>query len=389
MWKRTLSQSLHRTRGKPSLLPAPFPSTSTANDHLLLTKHKQVGGAGEAAVADAAAQVKLAKAAAAVVNPRVIFPWRHEDYPLPRLINGSDEYVAQGGKFGPGMPYLDKMHESIVTHFTGNQMGTPWYKIPFNGWKQDLAESSSWAFSQAVAGMLANNYRIPFEDIRQDDEDGEFDVNLPKHTMTTQSLYRDDGEEDVFPELEYMVEEKLRALYQSAHEFGRDQMQIELQMKPTGAWLLGSFMVPFLTREKVKAEPALKTTYRDIYARILEEEDNLGREISFFEIGKLVSHEIRLLGRDQAELLDDHMSLKSTIVAQVLIECDEIFSVTDLTTGKIIQGDGELRRVPHVVRLEVVVDTQKEYGKRGSHNELGSWQITDWDDLLEGNIWYL
>jgi hypothetical protein len=133
----------------------------------------------------------------------------------------------------------------------------------------------------------------------------------------------------------------------------------------------------------------LKTTYNDIYARLLEEEESLGREISFFEIGKFVSHEIRLLGRDQAELLDEHMSLESTIVAQVLIECDEIFSVTDLTTGKIIQGDGELRRVPHVVRLEVVVDTQKKYGERGSHNELGSWQITDWDDLLDGNIWYL
>jgi len=358
---------LCRTRsGASSVL---LPPLSAANyDHLLLSRHNQVGEASDA-VADTVWQGKLPKSTATVINPRAVFPWRHEDYPLPRLIPGSEECVAQGGTYGPGFPYLEKHLQFVVTHFAASQLGTPWYQLLFNGWKQDLAASSSWAFSQAVAGLLANTYRIPFDDIRQDDdEDGDFDVDLSGHTMTTDSLLQTE-EDEIFPELEYMVEEKLRTLYQSAHEHGRDQLQIKLQMKPTSSWFLGAYMVPFLTRETVKKTPALKNTYKNMWAELSEEEQKLDRDLSLIEIGKFTVDKFRLLARDQAELLDDHVSLKSTIVAQVLVECDEVFYVKDLKTGKIIQGDGEVRKVSHLVRLEVVVDAQKAYGKPGAHME--------------------
>ena len=99
---------------------------------------------------------------------------------------------------------------------------------------------------------------------------------------------------------------------------------------------------------------------------------------------------------------DDGWRMPSTVICQVLLECDEIFWVKDLATGTILQGglpppseeeDGgtsssSFRRVVHLVRFEMVVDVTKR--RRNwilpFDMKLGRWQITDIDDHLKGNL---
>lgn len=97
------------------------------------------------------------------------------------------------------------------------------------------------------------------------------------------------------------------------------------------------------------------------------------------------------MASERVKVYDDYATFEHTVIMQVLVECDEVFSVTDLNNGKILQGhgDGKIRSIPHVVRLEAVLEVRKD--NEGSQEEwvLGKWQITDWDDLLEGNIWFV
>jgi hypothetical protein len=252
-----------------------------------------------------------------------------------------------------------------------------------NGWKQELADSSAWAFSQAVAGMISNVYEIPFSDVRPDD--GAFDVDL-NHSLNKPS----DRLEEEFPNVQYMMEDNLRTLYESAHENGRDQLQIVLQMKPVDTALLSLLYIPFLTRDKVNRDPELQNYYPGVISRSEE-----FHESGFYTKGwRSFAEGIRELGRSQAELHNDHVLTESTTIAQVLVWCDEIFCVTDLASGEVLQGhgDGKVRRVPHVVRLEMVVRHKYPLvdgkSQTPSTPHLGNWVITDWDDLLEGNIWY-
>jgi hypothetical protein len=76
--------------------------------------------------------------------------------------------------------------------------------------------------------------------------------------------------------------------------------------------------------------------------------------------------------------------MQMTIVAQVAVQCDEVFLVKDLESDTVLQGDanGEMTDVTHLVRFEIVVDIDSQTGK----SEIGRWKITDWDDLLDGNV---
>lgn len=85
------------------------------------------------------------------------------------------------------------------------------------------------------------------------------------------------------------------------------------------------------------------------------------------------------------DLINNYYSTQLRIVAQVLVRCKEVFCIKDCDTGEIIQGynDAMPRDVPHLVRFEMVVRESSYEGL-----EIGRWQIVDWDDLLEGNIFF-
>lgn len=179
-----------------------------------------------------------------------------------------------------------------------------------------------------------------------------------------------------------MVEEKLRKLYESAHEFGRDQMRIHLQTQPISCKLVSLMVIPFITRGAVKDDPCLRHMLRKWYEGIENEIDLMNA----FHRGKDSAEK---MAKTRLKYHGDHATLDSTVIAQVLVTCEEIFAVTDADTGALVQGNGDKQIVPHLVRLEMVVEQKIYASGRSNEFTVGSWQIVDWDDLLGGNVWFL
>ena len=161
-------------------------------------------------------------------------------------------------------------------------------------------------------------------------------------------------------------------------------MEINLQSKPKEARLQSLFVFPFLTRKEVEDHLHLKHSYRNIVKAIQTKTMEAGRELNFYEIGNVVAEELDHLSAKQMGR-NSSGNMQITIMAQVSIQCDEVFKVVDTEIGDVVQGDkdGKVNDVTHLVRFEMVVDLTKE-----GEVQLGTWQITDWDDLLDGNMFF-
>jgi hypothetical protein len=87
-----------------------------------------------------------------------LFPWRHSEEVLPRLIPGSQEFEEQGYLLGGNVFSSNPTFDNYAT--AKFFLDVPWYKmIFFKDWQDDLAESMSWAFAQGTAGIMSNVYR--------------------------------------------------------------------------------------------------------------------------------------------------------------------------------------------------------------------------------------
>lgn len=352
---------------------------------------------------------------------------------------------------GPSMPPLNKFLRGLMYLNAAAHMNVPAWKIILfrRAWEDELASRLGWAFGQGVAGLLADTYRVPVDHIlsppkgegeNNDNKTGEekepFSVNFdhlfdptspPSTPSTSDDEYSDetfpavddkinsdkvssspietghenknDGEtkgekkendereeesKDDHPDVSYMLEQKLRTLYSSAREHGKKLFRIKLCTQPVSAQIESLFLVPFLTREHVEETPALRHSYRNILRHLESKQRELGRPLGKGEIAMEIGSELESLATKMA---DDEGYVESTVVAQVSVRCREIFSVTDVEKGEIIQGDPKelVNDVVHLVRFEMVVGLSLD-GK--IENQEGSWQITDWDDLLAGNVWF-
>ena len=89
----------------------------------------------------------------------ILFPWRHQEECIPRVIPGTPEHATKGNllsstKMTPGNSTLNAYATAYMF------LDVPLYElIFFNSWKAELTESISWAFCQGVAGILSNLYR--------------------------------------------------------------------------------------------------------------------------------------------------------------------------------------------------------------------------------------
>jgi len=190
----------------------------------------------------------------------------------------------------------------------------------------------------------------------------------------------------------HMLESNLISLYRSAHTCGKHKLQIKLRSRPISAEIQSLFVLPFLTRKEVEDNVALKHSYRNIIKALHQANEERtvgnGRELNFFEMGNIVAGKLDEMSEQQMKRrgTDDGI-MQLTVVAQVAIACDEVFVVRDRDTGDVVQGDANevVNEVTHLVRFEIVVDMDSENGTV----EIGSWQITDWDDLLDGNTWFV
>lgn len=161
------------------------------------------------------------------------------------------------------------------------------------------------------------------------------------------------------------MEAKLFNLFADARKSGKDQMQVYLSCKPIHAELHSLHVLPGLNRSLLKSHPRL--------LREIEQEMSDGKA----EAGDRL-HQVDRVIKETGKC-------ESTMFAEIFIWCDEVFKVTDLQTGKVVQGydDGKVREVLHGVRMERNVMTT------GNQNhKLGNWIITDIDDLLDGNRWF-
>ncbi len=179
-----------------------------------------------------------------------------------------------------------------------------------------------------------------------------------------------------------MLEQNLISLYKSAHEHMKHKLRINLQSTPTSATIMNLMLIPFLTREEVRQKPALRHAFRDIEKGLRQIEVERGSKLSIFEVWDHLAQGLDQLAHKQMRRqIDKNMqgNMLVTVIAQVAINCNELFQVVDIETGECLQGDpdGQMKEVTHLVRFEIVVD---------SDGNIGTWQITDWDDLLDGNM---
>ena len=386
-----------------------------------------VGGGGPAALdadddtadttsAAAAAEALLAEEAAAKATttakpPQPLFPWRHETSKnlLPRLVKGTPEWQYHVGFRARVQDFMAK-----------KLLGVPWWhKWMGWDWRPERAESASYAFSQGVAGIVSNVYRIPFNDLITEEEESSgmrqtLDFRYPMPPLASPILPnveiersdapsspsppdnatgvtgnrahdRDDdcdsppSPEDCCPGIDQMLDEPLRKLFQSAHEHGKNRLQIRLQMTPTSRRVVVSiFCLPFVTRQDAERDPALAGRVRDMFRGLLS-------------TGERPISQINILEYTQERLAQDRANLRTTVELQVLVECDEIFQVVDRETGQVLQGstDGAVRQVWHLVRLETTTTfTPSTTFPYLPQVDVGNWIITDIDDLLGPKKWY-
>lgn len=348
---------------------------------------------------------------------RSLFPWRHSTDPLPRLIPNTMEFETEGAYMGPGLPEVfPATHQLFRAVMWANGLGFlgsstyQYFTI-----HKELEEAFLYSFCVGVQGVLNDTYHMDTEskddesnvekeeeeekEDLQGDNDNEpsipnkiqFDqiVNPPAPLFDSDSSTTSAGDHtrniedfDCSP----MLEPHLINLYKSAHEHAKSKLSIQLQSQPHSAKLMNLFAVPFLTREEVQRKPALRHCFRSIVKDIHKQGLERGRRLNAvecFKVGMLSLNEMA----DKQYARNGEEKMQATVIAQVEIQCDEIFCVKDVDSGKVIQGDadGKVNDVTHLCRFEIVVDICPLSGEI----ELGHWQITDWDDLLDGNIWFL
>ncbi|KAG7337062.1 hypothetical protein IV203_008194 [Nitzschia inconspicua] len=332
----------------------------------------------------------LLKAPYQKVSQPGLFPWRHEEEPLPRLIPGTPDYETKGFLLGGNILSSSPNMDALATEYLF--LKVPWYNLLFfrRAWEADLVESMQWAFFQAVPAMLSNTFTVPFDKlVSSGDDTVEFSHeskrlvdDIPNGEQDKEEVQKQERPTGVTSQkaVERMVHPDLLQLYHTAREFGTESLRVRLEMKSTNEppVLVNLFAFPFLSRSNHKKR-------KKKYNLLLD---------SIAESGGISSGG---LSPDAMETVHGFMEefsqtgkMESTVLCQVLIPCDEIFCVKDAETGRLIQGhaDEKFRRVVHLVRFEQTVTAHwtNKGGIFPFRIEPGEWQITDIDDLLEGNL---
>lgn len=365
------------------------------------------------------------------------FPWRHVSAlePLPRVLEEDDL---------SGLP-LNTRSKFVRKVLAARELDVPWLHILFTkSWENELAQQFSWAFRRAVAGALSRTFQVPIDKI-EDEESGFIKIDTTVLTSTLKSTenisvdesdeQKKDGigsqtsenEKDSSMELEEkldskeskiendtakqnnesettttstaddkdesensldeiqneteefvsaMLEESLLNIYTPLSE-GEQKWGMKFQMKPLRWRLESAFVIPMFTRDDVKAKPKLKGSYQAI-------------EKEFAQSGNIQL--IREMGDQLAEETD--FSGKRVIIADVSVDCLESIQFIDTEAAADANNNGneskedvnenEISEVTHLVRFEMVTSKDESTSKR----KIGSWQIIDWDDMLQGNIWH-
>ena len=285
----------------------------------------------------------------------------------------------------------------------------PWTR---RHWEHNMENAFCSAFSNAVNGMIHDTYILQQNDENDSNnesdakdntkENEEYDINLDVTLDPIPFDEKNGGGEigDSFNREEEecsMLQYKLRQLYQSAKKHSHpSKVNILLRMVPYSAQIESMFPVFGLSRSLVEDHPNLRHTYRNMM-KSLERKNKEAmlsgkKRLNPIEVGDFIMQGLQEVMERSAKLSGDN-NASITIVAQVTVNCKEVFCVQDVASGDVIQGygDGQPRDVTHLVRFEMVVkEKHVDYTNDDPswEMELGKWQITDWDDLLDGNVFF-
>ena len=346
---------------------------------------------------------------AKVIKPRPIFPWRSSPYPLPRLViptrtkDSDDErihmtdeeyfdsdYFTKGGPLGPGwFSPMDPWFRAVLYANSMHILNVSWLSIilPWTRrqWVETMEGSFCDAFLKGLNGMIYDTYVLDESDERDRNEniqsEESFDIVLDfDHTIRKQNertMGKDEDKRCISDQNEehYMLEYNLRKLYQSAKEHSLpSDINIVLRTEPVSAEIQSMFPIFGLSRALVQDHPNLRHSYRNLAKRIERKQKEKRMEgkqkLNFLEIATIITNGLDELMETSAKLSDDGKGL-ITVIAQVSVNCREVFCVKDIITGEILQGydDSNPRDVTHLVRFEMVVRDSVEL-------EIGRWQIT-------------
>lgn len=176
-------------------------------------------------------------------------------------------------------------------------------------------------------------------------------------------------------EVKEMFEEEVYKRFKDAYAkiHSNPHLEMTLKMKPIDSelWRIGCF--PFLSRKAVQEDPDNKKEYY----QMLEISKIRGMRVFFEHFWAFAD-----------KILAERGTMETTIFADVIVDCIEVFQVRDLTNNTIVQGDGTERTVRHVVRMELdigmVVDENDEH-----YSYKGNWRIADIDDIFDNSQWAL
>jgi len=406
--------------------------------------------------------------------PMPLFPWRHEATPLPRLVEGTPEYTSLGPmltsirKLVPGNARLNSALSAFMF------LDVPWYEILWlSHFEADLSDNISWAFAKGVGDLLC---LLPLKSSLTNDEGGgtgysgsssnnnsdkelglvDFHHTINLIDAATESVEaigkaavpaENDSEitsnscvsDNLRETLKTMFEEKMIEYYLSAKDNALaelltsgsassattnstssdsavnddsdttfdpkdEQIEFRLLMEPYQSELISLYSIPYMSRKLGTDDPNYLISYRNMLSKPSRER----------------APDLSML---RSEYLDGQGRMESTVIAQVVVWCHEIFYVKHLASGKILQGQEVMysssnnsrqehnssqdhtandddknvnsnsedihqvrQRIPHLVRMEKTVITFKDAITGAYANSQGDWMITDIDDILGGNF---
>ena len=371
----------------------------------------------------------------------VVFPWRTKSSLLPRLVPGTPEHTKDGLLLTSKSQSLhgSSSLNAIVTSYMF--LNVPWYELFWiSDVKDELSSSVSWAFTHGVANLLSDlssssssGISVSADSIishRTDDSTtcgidfhktlefnnnhNDSDSGSDEDNTSINSTSIDSNSKNNTIQLQQMFEEKVVAHYKSAinnfatkegskddisagssssssisnHSKKDNRLEVRLSMVPFKTDFITLYAIPYLSRRNAKSD----TVLLDFYREMLEMPST-----------KRASY----LSQLRQEHLENKGYMESTIIAQCVVWCDEIFYVKDLTTGQILQGEeqeqehndsegkqndhstsitADSKKIPHLVRMERTVITKKDSITGSFHNVQEDWVITDIDDILGGNL---
>jgi len=359
--------------------------------------------ASPAAAEDAATTLEAAEEESQVhtkVEPKGngLFPWRSSPFLLDRFILDSADYKSKGLLLGGNVTTSNPLTDFYATAYFFLQI--PFLDLLFSrkATERELTENMAYAFQQSMKTLIEN----PPKELKESDmmqskladlflsarefDKEKYDVKLEIEPLTLAN--QDDDNEDIDVEdfdkiLAAVKNNKKTDDKDSDVSYGdeKDEMiSVHFMDEPQ---IMSMFVLPFLSRNMTE-----NTKFCDNLDHVRQYR-RLLTSITSYD-GKEVQLSRELMEKFQKS----YRKCENTVICQVLIPCRETFVVKEKESGDIVRGSPKSRYVVHLVRFEQVTTThivknQSNFGFPTLfpfEQVLGQWQITDIDDLCDGNL---